>query len=359
LNALIQKDLLQNVVDNREYNKVISEYYDRFKCEAGMVFSRPDVEKWKKRLDLCNKYWLMDKYETQKIKDFQKTNLCLDKFCNNCKKVKQASRMAKYVPEIEPYRENLYHLTLTLPNCSGVSLRYTYDKMARAFKSLIRYLSGVKEIKGLDFSSWGYKGSVRSLEVTFKGDSYHPHFHVALVLTGQNFLGEYENVNTYSYNYKNGAAELKRLFCDQEILIQKIWYLLLNGHKVTKDSIDSLELGYSCTLWQFLDDDYAELFKYMTKGTDEKGYTLTYENFISLLHGLYRVKQIQGYGCLYRISDDEITEEYAKIYELMINEIRAKEKPIAVLEELEGLLSDNEYQLISRKSYYKYLKTIE
>nr|AAB02938.1 RepB homolog [Clostridium sp. MCF-1] len=224
-----------------------------------MVFSRPDVEKWKKRLDLCNKYWLMDKYEMQKIKDFQKTNLCLDKFCNNCKKVKQASRMSKYIPEIEPYRENLYHLTLTLPNCTGVELRYTYDKMAKAFKRLIRYLTGNLEWKGLDFSNWGYKGSVRSLEVTFKGDSYHPHFHVALWLTGQNFLGEYENTNVYSYDFRNGFGELKQLFCEQEILIQKIWYLLLNGQKVTKDSIDSLKLGYSCILHQFIDSDYKQL----------------------------------------------------------------------------------------------------
>nr|WP_192963075.1 hypothetical protein [Clostridium sp. MCF-1] len=96
----------------------------------------------------------------------------------------------------------------------------------------------------------------------------------------------------------------------------------------------------------------------MTKGTDERGHVLTYENFVSLLHGLYRVKQIQGYGCLYRISDDEITEEYERIYEAMIQEIRAKEKPIAVLQQLEGLLSDNEYQLISRKSYFKYLKNL-
>jgi hypothetical protein len=183
--------------------------------------------------------------------------------------------------------------------------------------------------------------------------------HVALVLTGENFLGEYEHTNTYSYDYRKGIGELKRLFCEQEILLQKIWYLLLNGQKLTKENIDNLKIGYSCTLWQFLDDDYAELFKYMTKGTDEKGQTLTYTNFVSLLHGLYRVKQIQGYGCLYQIGDDEIFDEYERMYEAMIQEIRAKEKPIAVLEELEGLVSDNEYQLISRKSYFKYLKTIE
>lgn len=356
LKAVIPKDLLQNVVENSEYNKTISYYYEKFKSEAGVVFSRPDIEKKKKRLDFCNKFWLMDKYEMQKIKDFQKTNLCSDKFCSNCKKVKQASRMSRYIPEIDHYKENLYHLTLTLPNCEGTQLKYTYDKMAKAFKSLIRIITGNYRVSTLDFQSWGYLGAVRSLEVTFNGKNYHPHFHVGIILTKQ--LGRKIIENKYSFDFKKGIAELKRLFCEEEILIQKMWYLLLNDIKITKENIDKLELGYSCAMDKFNESDYAELFKYMTKETDQTGNVLTYDNFVTLLHGLYGVHQIRGYGCLHRIKDEDNFEDYERIYDEMIQKIRAKENPSAVTERPRDLLSDSEYTLISRKTYFKYLANI-
>ena len=34
-------------------------------------------------LSSCNSWWLLDHYQKQKVKDFKKTNLCKDKFCNN------------------------------------------------------------------------------------------------------------------------------------------------------------------------------------------------------------------------------------------------------------------------------------
>lgn len=264
--------------------------------------------------------------------------------------------MAKYIPELEQYQENLYHLTLTLPNCKGTDLRYTYDKIAKAFKRLIRFLNGDLKIKDLSFEEWGYMGAVRSLEVTFNEDSYHPHLHVGLVM--QKSLGKKNIENKYSWDFKKAIPELKRLFCEEEILIQKIWFLLLNGIKVTKKEIESLELGYSCTMDKFQPGDYAELFKYMTKETNEKGKVLSYQNFVNLLHGLYNVKQIQGYGCLYRIKDEDNTEEYERIYDEMIQEIRAKENPAMAYQTPRELLSDSEYTLISRKSYFKYLKTL-
>lgn len=356
-NAKVPKELLQNIIDNIEYNKVIIGYYSKFQKECGVAFSSDTLERNTIRLDNCNRFWQLDKYQVQKIKDFKKTNLCHDKFCSNCKKVKQAARMAKYIPEIEQYKDRLFHLTLTLPNCSGDELLFTYKKMAKCFKSLIRYLTGNLTIKGIDFSSWGYEGAVRSLEVTFEGNSYHPHFHVGIVL-GSQLLGRKTIINKYSWDYRTGLAELKRLFSEQEILIQKIWYLLINGVKVTKNAIDDLEEGYSCTMDKFPEDAYAELFKYMTKETDEKGNVLTYENFISLYYGLYRVKQIQGYGCLYQITDDGDLEGLEEKYDEFIQEIRKKESPILVYEQPKDLLLDSEYTLISRKNYFKFLRQL-
>jgi hypothetical protein len=264
--------------------------------------------------------------------------------------------MAKYIPELEQYKDNFYHLTLTLPNCCGSDLLYTYKRMASAFKKLIIFLDGRKIISGIDFSSFGYEGAVRSLEITFKGDSYHPHFHVGLVLNTQ--LHEKDIINKYSYDYRSTFPELKRVFSSEEVLIQKVWYLLLNNIKVTKKNIEELEEGYSCTLDKFPSDDYAELFKYMTKEKDELGNILTYENFVSLYYGTYRVKQIQGYGCLYRINDDGDLESLEAQYEEFIENIRKKESPMMVYEKPQDLLLDSEYQLISRKSYFKYLRQL-
>lgn len=351
-NIIIGKDILQDVIDNIEYNKTIIGYYERF-AEPGSnkLATKALLLKKSERLKDCNKFWRLEKYEVQKIKEFKKTTLCHDKFCANCKKVRQASRMRKYNDVLEVYKSKLYHLTLTVPNCSGQELNFTYKKMAKSFNMIIRYLDGRLKIKGINFQRFKYEGAVRSLEVTFKGDSYHPHFHVGIVLDFE--LGRKKDINTYSYNNRNGVRELKRLFSKEEILIQKIWYLLMNDTKVTKSSIDELDEGYSCVIEKFKEDDYAELFKYITKGSDEEGNILTYDNFVSLYFGLYRVKQIQGYGCLYRIDDDIDLEELDKQYEEYIQEIRKKESPVVAYETPQDLILDNEYTLISRKIFIK------
>jgi hypothetical protein len=228
--------------------------------------------------------------------------------------------------------------------------------MSKSFRKLILYIRGDKKIRGLDFSGWNYSGAIRSLEITFNKKTYHPHYHVGLVLDLPALDKKY--INTYSYNNKAGIKELKRLFSFQEILIQKIWYLLINKETVTKKNIESLELGYSCSMDKFRESDFAELFKYITKEKNEDGLILSYDNFKTLYNSLYRVKQIQGYGVLYRITDDIDLEEYENIYNNYIESLQEKESPLMVLEAPEDLLSDNKYKLISRKSYYKYLRTL-
>lgn len=354
-NAVVSKDLLKDVVKNIEYNKTIIEYYDRFSQQGSITFNPNVLRRVSDRISSCNKFWQMDMYKQQKIKDFKKTNLCTDKFCSNCKKVKQAGRMAKYIPALEPYKDKLYHLTLTVPNCSGQDIQRTYKKMAKSFKMLINYLNGHNKIKGLDLSSWNYEGAIRSLECTFRIRDYHPHFHVCLAM--EHTQSDRLHINKFSYDYRKGYGELKRMFTDEEVLIQKIWYLLNNDIKVTAASIEELQEGYSCTMDKFQNNDYAELFKYMTKETDEDGNVLSYDNFISLYYGFYRVKQIQGYGCFYMINDDVDLDSLQEQYDIFMEEIRAKENPELVYQTPQDLLNDNEYTLISRKNYFKYLQS--
>lgn len=352
---IMDKQILRDIIQNREYNTTVIGYYERFSYEY--LIRKDILHNRSQAIEDCNKFWLLDKYEDQEIKDVKRQNLCKDKFCSNCKKVKQSARMARYIPELEQYDNKLYHLTLTLPNPNGKELKDTVKLMAKSFRTLIRLIRGTIKSKDVDFSNWNYQGAVRSLEITFKNDDYHPHYHVGFVLN-ENLMSNKTNINSFSYDNKNGIRELKRLFSDEEILIQKVWYLLINGEKITRSNIDELEEGYTCVMDKFSEGDFAELFKYMTKEKDQNGSLLSYDNFKVLYEALYRVKQIQGYGCLFRIKDDIDLEEYEIKWNNYIEEIRKKENPVEVLETPQDLCLDSRYTLISRKSYYKYLRTL-
>lgn len=350
----VKKDFISDILKNNKYNQeVISEYYLKLQQEFKEINFQNKID----NLSSCNSWWLLDYYKEQKVKDFKKTNLCKDKFCNNCKKVKQASRLGKYMPMIENYKQdkNLYHLTLTVPNCKGEDLAETIKTMFLSFRRIIRYLSLDLKIKGLDFEQYGYIGAIRSLEITFKGDNYHPHLHCIFAFDNPIIDNRYIE-NTFSNSKKNGY----RKFTDFEVLIQKVWYLLNNKIKVTKKSIDELELGYSCTLDPIDESSAYEVFKYMTKSTDEDQNILTYENFKTLYFALHRVRQIQGYGCFYNVKDDDsIIEQVEELYDVYINILKVKENPLEVSQTPEDLLKDNDNLIISRKKIYSYLKNLK
>lgn len=320
-----------------------------------------------KRLGQCQKKWIFDFYKESRIKDFKRTNLCEDKFCNNCKKVKQASRMGRYIPEIEKIKGKKVHLVLTQPNIYGIDLKDEINKILKAFTKLVEYLSGKKKIKGLDLDTWGFKAAVRSLEITFKGDWYHPHIHVLLVFDDDFELGAKTNVNLFSMK----KGKVKNKFSDKEILIQKLWLLLLDDSmvnerkkKITKERIDAIQEGFSCFMEEFKEGHYYELFKYITKadGSGEKGntdqaYFMTYDNFKTLYFALNGVHQIQGYGELYHIKEEPIDDTFESIYNALIEFLQNKEKPSRV-SETPRAVQDNrgDYHYISRKKIHSFVK---
>lgn len=352
-NIKVQKDYIKNIIKNIEYNKQIVTYYEKLRNEyTGDMYTRFD--KKLNAIQDCNKFWEIDRYDINKIKDFKKTNLCKDKFCSNCKKVKQVSRMSRFLPELEKYQDKLFHMTLTQPNVSNQQVKTTIKKCFRGIAKLIEYLKGKKKIRGIDFFEWKYEGALRSLEITFNEASYHVHLHVALVLNCDD-INNKKYINTYSYHY----GVLKRLFSEKEILIQKIWYLIMNDIKVTKKAIDSLEKGYSCTIDKFTNNSYAELFKYMVKDFAESHSFMSYDNFKTLYYSLLNVRQIQGYGCLFNIKDtDNISEEVDELYNSIIEELQKKETPVEVVESPHDILNDSEYILISRKKIFEYLRIL-
>lgn len=390
-NILLDFEFLNSVATNVEYNDHILGYYAALLQEISEkrpVFNllgsthsftglKPENEwngvghgleklhgtlyKKLERMCSCNDKWVMDVYEEAKVKDFQRTNLCKDKFCNNCKKVKQASRMARYIPEIEKYTDfKKIHLVLTSPNVVGHELKETIRSQFDSFKRLILYLDGRKRIKGLDIHNWAYQGAVRSLEVTYRGDSYHPHIHAMLMFDVGFQIGEKDQRNAFSI--RNGRV--KRRFAEREIIIQKIWYLLMNKQKVTLAAIEEVDLGYSCMMDEFQDGDYHELFKYMTKGNgtgdvNDIDAFMTFENFKVLYFSLLGLHQIQGYGCLYHIEDIEVDEDMDKVYEDFIEALKQKEKSRVAVQSPRDLIADiSKYRIISRKKYVAYLREL-
>ncbi|WP_207385435.1 hypothetical protein, partial [Clostridioides difficile] len=136
------------------------------------------------------------------------------------------------------------------------------------------------------------------------------------------------------------------------------WYLLNNNIRVNLKNIDSISEGYSCTFDSINDSTYYEVFKYMTKSTDENSSLLTYENFKVLFFSLYRVRQIQGYGIFYNFKDDDNLDfEVDEYYKFVIDYLQKKESPVEVFEAPEDSLKDD-FLLISRKKIYSYLKNL-
>lgn len=308
------------------------------------------------RIETCNSIFQLDFYKKQKIKDFKRTNLCKDKFCNNCKKVKQASRMAQFIPEIEKHKKyGMYHLVLTSPNVTGEELGESIKNQLRSFPRLIEYFKSKERIRGINFNEYGYMGAFRSLEVTYKSNSYHPHLHVLLIFDNLD-ISKKNIINDYSINHLEGG-KVTRKFSEFEILIQKIWKLLLTGERVTLKNINDLDIGYSCTIDEFKDNDYYELFKYMTKSNSDT--FMTYENFKTLEKHLYNVRQIQGYGCLFRLKDKDISDLVEEKYNEIIDRLRKVENEIEIFETPEQLLNDDENLLISRKKIHEYMRKID
>lgn len=347
---LVDKKYIARVHNNNVYNKKIIDYYRRYR-EEGNKMTLTKIEK----LCSCNQFWVMEEYQANGIRDFIYTSLCHDKFCSNCKKVKQATRMSKYIPELEKYKDNLYHLTLTIPNVNGKKLKKTIKHMSDCFKSLIRYINGNKKLSFIDFSKYGYEGAIRSLEVTFNEDSYHPHYHCAFIFNNLNLDKTIKNV--YSIDFKGNRED--RLFSEFEIIIQKIWYLLINDIDVTYKNYKRLDKGYSCICDRFYDNDYMELFKYMTKDMTEDSQILTYENFKVLYEALDRVKQLQGYGALYKVDDKDLAEEVDKIYCDIKEFLRTEEYPVTFADNPFYFLNDNQFKIISRKTIFQTLKNLE
>lgn len=123
----------------------------------------------------CGSYLQFRLYDNGDFKLHQ-ANFCKVRLCPMCswrrslKIFAQVSKVMEYLSD----DYNYLFLTLTVRNCSGDELSNVIDDMFIGLKSFFKY-KAIKQV---------VKGYFRCLEVThnWEDDSYHPHFHMVLVV---------------------------------------------------------------------------------------------------------------------------------------------------------------------------------
>jgi len=208
---------------------------------------------------------------------------------------------------------------------------------------------------------------------------YHPHFHCAFVFykndEGEDFVFKEKNIKLDPFSFKRNDSKIYP-FNVQEELFQRLWYLCYksvnNDIEINLNNIENIRdirkkikdpimkkyknVGYSCKIIQFKKGEYAELFKYMIKSTDFDKNPIAYKVFKDLLRGLYKVQQLQGYGCFYGINDDveKMKEVVEDIYQSVINEVQSECEGVNISESIDDVVRSKSVY-ISKKKIYSYI----
>lgn len=341
---------MEKLSDNTRSNAMAVENYGKLVATA-VIGKVPrhvidSMRNRKKRLESCNQFWLTETYEESRVKRLMQTYLCHDRFCTNCNNIRRYVMQSRFLPIMEEHQASLYHMVLTVPDCSGAELREVVAHMGRCFKTLVNHLNGNRKIRGLDFSQYGYQGCFRSLEVDYQGENiYHPHFHVAVVFENPSVVEGKHISNRFSQRGKH-------LFSEFEVILQRLWWLMMNRQKLTSEAIFSNEAEaerYSCSIGKFQPADYPKLFGYLTKTLSGRNTAIRFQQFRALYNALSGVRQIQGYGIFYRAArqDAALTEQE---YTLLADYIAPDEQPTTAYEPLSRLADGNGYTILREKA---------
>lgn len=353
----IGRDYFIKLYRRTSRNSEIADFYEH-------LFEETENETFKQRseaLNLCLKWWDTEFYRQQKVKDIKRVNLCRDKFCLNCQCMLASKRQLKYEPLLNALlsQYDILHTVVTVTNPTAERFPAVLDCMYSRFGYLVRYLRGNAKVKGIDFLQYGFGGGIRALEVTYNAadKTFHPHFH-CMLLFRKGLRLERKIINDFSFD-RNGKKPVRK-FSELEVLLQKIWYLLMNGVKVTREAVDALPLGYS-VIMDNAEGHYHEAFKYSCKGAfdeDKGAFVYSEEVFRILRKALYNRRMIQGYGALRCCNDDdqEIFEnELQELYEDMLRKLQAVEKPVTKIESFEEVLQARDCRYISKTNMRRVL----
>ena len=397
------------------FTEGIADYYERLSKESGT--SDPASNTYyntAESMRMCHRVFETLTWRRNKVKAITRINLCRNKFCANCVKLIQATRLKRMYNVIAESENSkyLYHAVFTVRSVRAEELTETMDLMNKAFSMMIRYLNGTKKIRGVDFSRYGFYAAVKSIECTYKKAGwYHPHFHVIFAFDVP-FPVEGNVENMFSFSESNGY----RTFSDDVVFFQKLWRLLYDNQKAREDKIrrlikarlyavpetdfediqeldsdkvrskktgktyrlgdpgnvraeritlrkiDELKDGYSVIFDRVSEGSYYEIFKYAFKSMSEDKDMMTYEQFKALRQAFYSRQTIQTYGKWRKVElDDSIDDDIADEYKRYVAELNRSESPEYRVERIFDVLRSGEeygYELISSSSLNQYLPAV-
>lgn len=330
------------------------------------------VRKSKEAVKSCRRWYEIDYYPLQGYKDIKKTFSCNSKFCEACQSAISKKRFERFSPILEELQRvfDVAHVVFTVPNCVSADLKITLDKMYEARKYLLRYLSGRKKVRGIDFEKYGFEGGVVALEITTSEDgTLHPHFHCAFIFKkGSGVFKHRRIVNAYSFDKKQKKEV--HLFNDFEILLQKVWRLRFDGIEVNRNNIENMPLGYD--VYCERRENFHEVFKYVMKGMlkwDKDVQRVvgfgSLTDFVHMDYSLYCRRVISSYGILRGISIPDTVDQSKEgddPYVQFVEKLHFLETPIEVKEHFETLLAERDNKNIkffSRKSIQALLSASE
>ena len=93
----LDKDRLDKIKRRTRNNELIASYYNRYAQDTGFdrYYRKAD------RVDSCCSLYDVDVYSLSKIKDVKRTNLCEDRFCDNCQANRAKNREDKFTPLLD------------------------------------------------------------------------------------------------------------------------------------------------------------------------------------------------------------------------------------------------------------------
>lgn len=369
--------IINGLSDNRHlaglYEEISKRYSDMEDLEKSKYYLKRAYS-----VRNCTNYIGWNHHVKSGIKVLDGNFSCKDRFCPLCA-AKRSSQLEKdWSKALDNAGEkfDLFHVSLTQPNCYYYDLKSTLKNNDVLFKRLVRILSGNTKIKGLDFiGRYGYEGLIKSLEITYhKNRWYHPHYHLILALrkgVEMPVTGEFgSNYNEYSDWSKNHVEA----FTDFTILIQKIWRLLVDGQKVTLDNIKALNVGYTCFISRIDDGNYHQAFKYNVHADaydvsgSEEPFIMTADILMDLEKALHGCRAIQRFGIFlgldlgtheaYTYVDEKtgvekegkrrIKPERHYFFTAVVNTLNSIEKPVFCFE----TPSQSREQVIKRQTYF-------
>lgn len=387
----LSTDYVSDIKDRTVHNKALAEYFIRRFEETG----KDSYFRRNYAISGCGQMLLFDFHNKKRIADLIRLELCHDRFCLNCAKMRQATYLQRFMPHILALSDEkeIFHVVFTAPNVSAEYLSSYVKIFYTAFYLLIRILRGTDKIRGIDFASLGFAAALRNTEITYLRKDYHLHIHSIFAINKDLYMPKIHR-NKFSYDYSSGKRIYKRSFSDFEIFLQKLWRILVDRltaqvfkfgllfiealppssplyrifqdnvalklskdkkkFKITLDVIRSMGIndGYSVICDPVANEDFVQVFKYAFKTEDEHSLFMSYDNFVALDNGTRGKHLMQGYGLWRNMKcDDSIEEGFDEFFDVFKAYLWQVDRPESVNltpDETLAKMREGEYTFITR-----------